>query len=96
MRKGDYGTKLKFTITDEMGMPVNLTNAIVKLVLKLANDVKTFDCVIENAEAGEVRYITQSDFLEYSGKAEIELDITFPDGHFTSTKIKEKIEKTIL
>jgi len=74
VKKGNYGFKFEFTITDADGNPVDLTNLTV--VLKIWNQTsKEISCTITDAAAGKCECTVPEGTFDEVGlyKAEIEL-----------------------
>lgn len=97
MRKGDYGHKLYFTITNKTsGEPVDLTTITsVDLNTTIAGEDYTYTCTVENATAGIVSYTTEDGFLPDTGHLEMEVVIENDTTHLTTDTIRECVTEPL-
>ena len=97
MNEDDYGTRLVFNINDADGNPVVLDGGTVKLITRLRGEIQEYECIIHPVDTGKVYYDLEDGFFNYSGRLEMELDVTLPSGHWTSNReieiVKDKIKE---
>ena len=94
MKKGDFGTRLIFNVVDSAGLPVPLDGGKVKLLVRLQDEVMEYECELES-ETGRVSYFVEDGVFGDSGLMEMELDVTLPNGHWTTSRVKEVIKDII-
>jgi hypothetical protein len=84
--KGDKGTKLSFKLIKPSGVPWNLTNATVTLVMAggMPYTKITRTCVVDNPVGGDCYYILTSDDTAVSGKYKLEAVIDFGNSKYTT------------
>jgi hypothetical protein len=97
---GDIKTKLDFTVKDQNGNVVDISNAVEKKVTILRyrdNSKDVRDCVLLNdGTDGMMRYITTIDDFTTYGIYKVQGFVKFPDGSEFHTSIKSfDVEKNL-
>jgi len=100
LRIGDVGTQLTFTILDEDGDAVDLTDADkVYVVLKLGNTRVERECnIIAPATDGKVYYNISDDDPCYdkAGMMRMQVRVEFVGGNiFSTSRVEEEIERVL-
>lgn len=94
--KDEYGVRIRITIVDRGGLPVDLTGGSSRyLVQKPSGATATWSSSIIDAANGVTEYIIQSGDLDESGVYKINPEITFssPNRRYYGSKVEIHVKE---
>lgn len=97
VKQGAFGYKRVFNFKDSEGNAVSLDGMdTVKLYVQVGKEVKEFDCVVIDAENGQVEYTVKEGDFDASGTSNMEVEADGPGKCYISeNKIKETVLKRV-
>jgi hypothetical protein len=95
--KGDWGHIFTFTVKDENNLAIDISTATSKTI--------TFDTgknvfirsleFVSGGTTGKVKYTTIAGDLDITGYYKVQLNITMPSGHFTTSEAQFNVVNTL-